>query len=840
MGRRQKHKKPKTHPPETVLAHVRQLLERGDLRGAHKEAKALHARAPSEAHRQLLERVSLQRAEQLLRRGLRDEARNLLRELAQTGIADDEVRRDAARAYLEAGMVEQAVQFAGGGALADHPQLLAAAADQAVLFPDEAPAALPNARRTAEAVRAALQAVEQDREEDANRALADIGRDSPFADWRVFVRGLAAHYRGNLEERQRNWSRLAPERAAARIAKTLESWEGEKPTGAGGEDLDRALGQQAVLGPLKQMVQHAAAGDWGKTVELLRSARGAIRQFDPQVLERIVEIVYNRIVLDGKPQPLAKLKRAIDPPPLDPHWHRAEAIRSEHPAHFSLCDAERHWLRYEADLATLPLFSEQERALARALVWKRLTTELLREHANVEDILYGPADREITSKILSYAEKCAELAPEYAFSYRLLAKACDEVEEDDRAADAYVRLLAKFPEEFDALLWLMDYHQQGDDPEAALEYAERARKLRPLDDRLKLNTPYLRLALMRRLAVAKRFAEAREQYAIAESAVPAIREDFAVLARRALLEEKAGDLEAAEQWRSRAAELLVEPTPLWFVLAAETRRYKLPPARAKHWNDLWKKDLKKPCRSETAGAMCRVLENYLRADAVYVGRSGHITELKKYVRRCTRVKWREEDLRDVCEFLKQLEEFAQSDLSTLEKFVVKGTALFPSSPYFHFERGRLEIDKGPIDCNRHLAHASFTKAAELAQKAPGVENEHILHQAREKLTFLGEVGLQSSYLDFGGFFDDFEDDFDDDDLDEWDDSPEGAFPPMPELINNPEVREMIAAMARRFGVDPDLALDALERGELPPGVEIPPGSPPSQPPSRRKPKKKRR
>ena len=46
-------------------------------------------------------------------------------------------------------------------------------------------------------------------------------RNSPFAEWKFFVRGLAAYYRHDDEAMRANWDRLAPDRFAARLAAPL-------------------------------------------------------------------------------------------------------------------------------------------------------------------------------------------------------------------------------------------------------------------------------------------------------------------------------------------------------------------------------------------------------------------------------------------------------------------------------------------------------------------------------------------------------------------------------------------------------------------------------------------
>ncbi|MBW3598636.1 MAG: hypothetical protein KY475_15360, partial [Planctomycetes bacterium] len=474
-------------------------------------------------------------------------------------------------------------------------------------------------------------------------------------------------------------------------------------------------------------------------------------------------------------------------------------------------EIEKQWLHYEKDLATLSIFNDQERRLARALVWRRVSEIWRKSHVPEGSVLGRFAKKDDRDRLLECAEKCVELAPEHAFAYRALIEAFETLGDDPGAAKARRRLLQRFPDDAEAHSWLLAYYLLYDEPQKALAHAEHARKLQPLDESLRAAAAEARVALARQLALEDRFAEAREQFALAEQVFPPNKEDFTVLACRAVLEERAGDEEAAQQWRTRAGASLVEATPLTLALAAETRRYKLPVTRAKQWNDQWKKELKQKCNSETAGAMCRLMARRLVDGAEYVGRSGHISELKKYIRRCTRVKWREEDLRHVCRFLRELYESDPRDNPRLlEDCLDKGMRVFPQSPFFHFHRGELEVELGPFDCDRYLAHECFSKAAKYAENSPFPEDASILEDARKRLTFLGEVGMPTSPpFSFMDQF--FESSYEDDDDDDWEEDEE---PLSPEMFDHPAARELLELMAKKMGIDPNAALDAMTREDF--------------------------
>ena len=64
----------------------------------------------------------------------------------------------------------------------------------------------------AEQVRQAIEALRTGDEPAALEFVRDISRASPLADWKLLVRGLAAFYRGDMDDAQANWNRLDPVR----------------------------------------------------------------------------------------------------------------------------------------------------------------------------------------------------------------------------------------------------------------------------------------------------------------------------------------------------------------------------------------------------------------------------------------------------------------------------------------------------------------------------------------------------------------------------------------------------------------------------------------------------
>ncbi len=89
-------------------------------------------------------------------------------------------------------------------------------------------------------------------------ALTAIPRASPFADWKYFVRGLAAYYREDAAGMQAIWGRLDAERFSARIAAPLQAMANPvQPAGDNHRTADvlARLGKEVAGGPILDRLQ---------------------------------------------------------------------------------------------------------------------------------------------------------------------------------------------------------------------------------------------------------------------------------------------------------------------------------------------------------------------------------------------------------------------------------------------------------------------------------------------------------------------------------------------------------------------------------------------------------
>jgi len=781
------------------LEQVRRNLERGNYKQALKDVRVCFRQHPTPEHRNLLEHAYVGRAQQLVQQGLRDDARRILQELLDLGVTEPSVEAGLPDLLLSVGMLDSLPADHDALTDAERDRLTIKAADQAVLRPKDTPAGMPEIRDDALKVRAALEAVEQEDEPTAMTHLRDISRHSPLADWKYFVRGLIAYYGHDKPDMLANWDRLDPGRAAVRIAMPLRVMAGVAPTHKDSRvrakigRLEKQVADQAVLGQLMKVRQFAVDHDWPQMFRTLRTARGELRKLDDGVYRRIVSWLCGIFVCDGLVDELERLTRSVDSSPFDPRWNRARALARENSDDYDDYDAEQCWRKYLRDLENASSLSPSERDLARGMIWLHLAGNRVDEAMGLRScrcrIDHTLDIEEVEEQAMEAFERSLTLAPTYEPAYEGLASFHFLAGRPDAAAQAWRRLLNRVPDNLDALHYLGTYYLSEDEPLKAREFAERARGQKPLDKKVGTLLWATHVGAARHYACEGQCEKARQELAIADQLQPARQNDYDVLARKATLETKAGCIDAARQSVERAQEHLFEPTALWLVMTIEAIRYDLPKEEAWLYEKRWQDALKRRCRSETAGLMCRMMHAHLKTQRPYPQRSEHVEQLLKYVRRCSRVKWQAEDLRSVCEFLN-----LEDEEELLAKFAKKGIRQCPEVALFHMLVGTAEIGKGPMRCNLRLAMEHLQEAIRLGSASNDPRDEEVARDARRGVTLLEE------YLSD----DDEYDDDDDDEYDEYEDEPHDGDTIG---ISPGEIMDRIRDMCGRMGLDPDEVLE---------------------------------
>ncbi|SIO36923.1 hypothetical protein SAMN05444166_4152 [Singulisphaera sp. GP187] len=728
---------------------VEHLIQKGRLKDAVKQAKLCYRDESTPENHRLLERAYFLRAQQLHREAMPTSAAEVAQHLLEFGVTDPGLPADLVPLLLAVGLSSAAMAMGERlEAPEDRARLILTAADQAVLDPKRAPAALTEIREGSALIRGALEALDAEDEAGALDRLRGIARSSPFADWRYFVRGLAALRRRDDEQVAANWDRLDPERTAARIAQSLRSLI-EKPsqtttttgtaTASNLKVIESAVFGAELITQLEQFQQFLNDNRWDDAISLLIHLRFNLRRVDPRLAERLTRILLWPLMehtAQASPREARQLVgnfvRAAEPLSIDPRWNRLRALIADGP-HGDFEDSEKFWKAYLEDLKILPTFSPEERNRAQALVWNHLGHEFAQGADPDLDHLF---DTPSTSEDLEYARRrtieCLEASlqvdPTFLAGYESLLHTYENWDQDDRAEVAANRLLAAFPNHYDTLLWLIHRHFRQDQHGKALPLVQRARVLKPLDEALRELEWSAHVTLARHHALKERWDEGRAEFALAEAVGSEQTKSFLYLARRAVFEFKAGQDDRAEEFLKAAQKLLGEPTPLWLAILIEGARYDLPKATMDRFNHLWEVGLAKKGNRETAGKLAELLIIYLGGHVNYTGLSHHVHQLTEYLKRSSRVHFRRDELINICTFLNH-ESVDAKEL--LEKLARRGLKNFPDYAGFPFLVAVNEFAKGPHHANLHQIRIDLDKALKLAQASSDPKETELIPPSKQ-------------------------------------------------------------------------------------------------------------
>ncbi|HEX3448980.1 MAG TPA: hypothetical protein VHS97_12040 [Isosphaeraceae bacterium] len=787
---------------------MEQLLLKERFKEAVKQAKLCYNEESTPEHHLLLERAYCLRARQLIEFGMGSSAVEVARHLLEFGVTGGEWVPEIVRLLMDLGLRDQAFEIQerlGEPELKN--QLIALAADRAVIHPDGCSDQSGEIARDVMLIRESLTRLQARDEAGALLLLRDLARSSVLSEWKFFVRGLAAYYRGHTVEIKANWDRLDPKRKAYRIARRLLEFmevDGNDTAGERIQTREKLAYREPILDRLRELNTVTASQDWDKIFRLVGSLRQSLRRIDPKLAQRLTVALAGTVIREAArldPSDTKRLlngfTRAAEPTAIDPRWNRLWAITwdgsDDVPSDVSL----DYWGKFLEDLKTNPALGDSERALAQAMVWNHMAKAARHLVAELDDDgdsgpfglpmsvrpRSGPNSVEVLAakkRVVDCLEKSLELAPLYKPTYELLVEVFRDWDATDSLVTAAHRLLAKFPDDLDTLTLLAHQYTKNDDPAAALPLVERARVLKPLDESLRELEWKIRLDLARSHALGKRWNQGRAEFVAALKLHPDSDTNYHFLAQRVMFEAKAGERDLSNGYLEQARACLNEPAPLWLALAIESIRYRMTKATKDGYAKLWEADLKLKRHSETGGLMAALLDGLWKAGIEYTGRATHIKKVAAYVGPGSRLKYRQSDIENICEFLGH----TNQKVATIEKLVAVGLKQYPRSPLLNFRAALLETGKGFFSLGSVRARHFLDTALKLAQASTDPKENVLVTPIKKSLTLLSEMeklplglpsfGGSSSGFPFAGFAD-FFDDFDDDDDDDDDDGDDDDF-----------------------------------------------------------------
>jgi tetratricopeptide (TPR) repeat protein len=770
------------HPAPLSAATLRGRISRAESEGRFQQAlelaKSLYKQEPSAPHKELVQRMTLGRARQLLREGKDRDAVTILEnavgidpsqawheQLAQELAAAGRVSRalDLLRPYPDSPVLPRVLTLAVDAALG-----------QGKAGRDLLPASL---QPSFDLVVHAFAQAETGQDEAARATLQPIGLRSPFLEWKLLLRGLIAYCQRDDPRAMENWQRLNQERLPARLAAPLRftidpvyRLAQSPATQASLQHMADRLQNSGLVHPLRT-IQSALANEH-KLPQAFRMAEEVLptlRQQAPHLVPRLASCFFWTVIHAGMPEDITRFRRVFGSPVDDPHCQHLEALA--HEQHHNLAQAHKAWQEFEKDVAAAPgVWPGDQAERVRALIWHHMGTNAAgipdkEELAEIPRFLRNHPDR--PRPLNPGPEKCfersLELAADRLETHEALFKYWQRKHKVKEALKAGRRLLERFPDHVPTLESLGDLHLEQKHFREGLELLQQALRHNPLERRLRSKVSHAHLLTARDHAEAGGFDEARREY---QAALPLEEgtKDATVLCKWAACEFKAGAAERAEALLQQALGEGENRLAVAYNMLIEVIRLKLPRPLKTRFDREFKAGLAEEPTAAAAAMIASTAASHRAAGFKYTGQKTHEKQVTAYLEKALKAEFTEAQLLSICSSLAELD-----SRKLALKYIKKGQKRFPNHPSFYIYEVEHNINLGPHRCPIWPTQELLKKAQDLVSaQPPDAQRAGLLEtiqRAQEMVNMLNPFSdLPFTGGPLGDLFDADEED------DDWDDS----------------------------------------------------------------------
>ena len=764
--------------PATVQVRIEKAMREGRFQQALELAKQLFKYEPNDDHKAILKKAYIGRAEELRDRGADKDAAIVLEFAVRVDPDDTAWVQQIAVELARCGAAQSSL-----GLLARLPDSTAAqeiqalAVDAAISKQAAGKSTLPAGLHVDfDRILLGFQQLERGEDEALRATLQQIGLQSPYAEWKLLLRGFLAYYQNDDKRALENWQRLSPNRTPVRLAAPFRchidpAYRANQPP-ATQTALQRQFDQLQSSLALQQLRSVrgmlASPESLAPALRQVEALLPALRAEAPQLVPRLGNCFYWAL-LDTGPEDVPRYRRVFGNPPHDPSFHRLEALANENYGTFD--GAHRAWQDYEKEVAEHPeIWPAGQGQQVRALIWLHMgqnaakvpsEKKLRKLPGPLRDAI--PDMRPLSPAASTCFERSLELIPDQIEALEALFRYYLDADQPAKAMKAGKRLLKVHPDHvptLEAYGQLCLKRKAYADGLAALQ---RALNANPLDRKLRGAVGVARLLIARSAVERNDIEAARPEYQTALGLLP-VEQTASILCRWAAAEFKAGDAARAEDLLQQAA-THGTPVTVAYCLVTETIRLKLPKALKARFDADFNAGLKETPTAKDVAALVSYHAALFGQKQLYPGAKTHQTKILKFVDRAKKVPFSSAQMEELCRDLLRLE--ASKRIGTFAK---RGQKEFPADPVFPYLEAMSLRAGGDFGRNRWKAEDLLKKAERLAAAQPReAQNEALSEDIRQLLALLDALNPFGRMMNaFGGPIDDFDDDdFDDDDLDEW-------------------------------------------------------------------------
>ncbi|MSQ97180.1 MAG: hypothetical protein EXR98_21875 [Gemmataceae bacterium] len=771
-------KKPKIVAERPLHERIAKARKEGRTQQALDFARQYYKFEQTEERRELLRQVTLERGQQLQSQNSTRDASSVYANALTLGGPPEYVAIVAQRLAM-CGAIPTALSVLNRlPEPAQRQRVIQHVADVAVTLGPACKNHLPlDLHGPFELILQAFAHYEANRDEEARTALQGIGLQSPFLEWKVFLRGLLAYYTKDDSRALENWQRLDATRLPHRLTAPMRA--GIDP---GFLHAQPDAVQQTLRGKLMQQQGASFAPALGELREMLyderlapafRKAEAVVpilkREF-PDLLPRFAHCFWWAIIDHGEPADIDRYLRLFDAPADDPDIQRLEALALETRGMWP--EAHKAWKSFIDGVAgAAGIWPGESCQRVQALIWTRMAENALpnrKRRSRSGNPLFDLFASQ-TGPLKPSAEQCLEnaikLAPDRLDCYRALFEIYRHDHKRPKAKKLGQELLKRFPDHAETLDALGELCLDMGDFKRAQEYFEKSIQANPLDRSLRGKLAHARQVFGLALTVARKYDQAREQYEHALRIWDGAKTPL--LCQWAVAEMKANNPVRADELVVQALDEPDQRLACRYALVGESVRAKLSASQKKQIAlDLKLALAQTPTPAEILVLLEGAAQQRLTHDAAFHGQKTQEKTILKFLEGIRLHEFNEAQLERLCTGLGVLQ-VRKPWLNCL----THGRRQFVKSVFFRLAFADYYLIGGdPYSSKVHLAREHLDAARRLVEKLPpGEQQQQYVEQIKEKEKTIAEMNARSpammDVLDrmFGGGFGpplgDEEDDF---------------------------------------------------------------------------------